>query len=74
MPATKATTLTFRLEPSFKETLCGAADRDHRSIANTVAVMMSEHCASVGIPIKDKHEPALRRQPNQSPVSDMSQP
>ena len=47
---------------------------DKASIANTVAVMMSEHCASVGIPIKDKHEPAHRRQPNQSPVSDMSQP
>ena len=52
MPATKATTLTFRLEPSFKETLRGAADRDHRSIANMNQVMIRVCCARMGVLIQ----------------------
>lgn len=54
MTTEKKTTLTFRLEPNIKEALCVAADRDHRSIANMVAVMIREHCARVGIPIQEK--------------------
>lgn len=54
MATTKTTTLTFRIEPNIKEALCTAADRDHRSIANMVAVMIREHCARVGIPIQEK--------------------
>ena len=54
MATEKTTTLTFRIEPNIKEALCTAADRDHRSIANMVAVMIREHCARVGIPIQDK--------------------
>ena len=60
MATNKTTTLTFRIEPNIKEALCIAADRDHRSIANMVAVMIREHCARVGIPIQDKQvSPAL---------------
>ena len=55
---TKTTTLTFRIEPNIKEALCIAADRDHRSIANMVAVMILEHCARVGIAIQVKQAPA----------------
>jgi hypothetical protein len=54
MATEKTTTLTFRIEPNIKEALCTAADRDHRSIANMVAVMIREHCARVGIVIQDK--------------------
>lgn len=54
MATTKTTTLTFRIEPNIKDALCTAADRDHRSIANMVAVMIREHCTRVGIPIQDK--------------------
>ena len=54
MATEKTTTLTFRIEPNIKEALCTAADRDHRSITNMVAVMIREHCARVGIPIQDK--------------------
>lgn len=54
MATEKTTTLTFRIEPSIKEALRIAADRDHRSIANMIAVMIREHCARVGIPIQDK--------------------
>jgi hypothetical protein len=53
MATEKTTTLTFRVEPNIKEALCTAADRDHRSIANMVAVMIREHCERVGIPIPD---------------------
>lgn len=61
MATEKTTTLTFRIEPNIKEALCIAADRDHRSIANMVAVMIREHCARVGISVQDKQalpEPA----------------
>ena len=57
MATTNTTTLTFRIEPNIKEALCTAADRDHRSIANMVAVMIREHCARVGIVIQDKQVP-----------------
>ena len=57
MATEKTTTLTFRIEPNIKEALCTAADRDQRSIANMVAVMIREHCARVGIPIQDKQVP-----------------
>lgn|GEM_PF-1943208 len=67
MATEKTTTLTFRIEPSIKEALCTAADRDHRSIANMVAVMIREHCARVGIPIRGKtdqlHKDALEPKP-----------
>ncbi len=53
MATEKTTTLTFRIEPNIKEALCTAADRDHRSIANMVAVMIREHCARVGIEIQE---------------------
>lgn len=45
MATQKTTTLTFRLEPNIKEALCIAADRDHRSIAHMVAVIIRKHCA-----------------------------
>lgn len=57
MASEKTTTLTFRIEPNIKEALCAAADRDHRSIANMVAVMIREHCARVGIEIQGKNLP-----------------
>lgn len=40
----KTSTLTFRLEPMLKEALCIAADRDHRSIASMVEVMIRGYC------------------------------
>lgn len=59
MATEKTTTLTFRIEPRIKEALCIAADRDHRSIANMVAVMILEHCARAGIPIEGKQVPPV---------------
>ena len=69
MATEKTTTLTFRIEPRIKEALCIAADRDHRSIANMVAVMILEHCARAGIPIEDKQAPPVpsARKPKSRP-------
>lgn len=51
MATAKTTTLTFRIEPGLKEALRTAADREHRSIANMVEVMVRDYCEREGIPI-----------------------
>ena len=43
-PATKTTTLAFRIEPALKEALPVAAKQGHRSIANMVEVMIRDYC------------------------------
>ncbi|MEW6283629.1 MAG: hypothetical protein AB1758_33770 [Candidatus Eremiobacterota bacterium] len=47
----KTATLSFRIEPGLKEALRVAAGQEHRSIANTVEVMIQEYCGRVGIEI-----------------------
>ena len=44
MATTKSATLTFRIEPELKEALRTAAEREHRSIANMVAVLIMDYC------------------------------
>ena len=51
MATGKTTTLTFRIEPALKEALRTAAEREHRSIANMVEVMIRDHCGREGIAI-----------------------
>lgn len=51
MATGKTTTLTFRIEPALKEALRAAANREHRSIANMVEVLIRDHCARNGIAI-----------------------
>ena len=57
MATAKTTTLTFRIEPELKEALRTAAEREHRSIANMVAVLIMDYCEHNGIPIG---EPAAK--------------
>jgi len=52
MPSTKTATLTFRIDPALKEALRTAAQREHRSIANMVEVLIRDHCGRHGIPIE----------------------
>jgi hypothetical protein len=52
MATAKTTTLTFRIEPELKEALRTAAQHEHRSIANMVAVMIMDHCERNGITIQ----------------------
>lgn len=41
--ATKTTTVTFRMAPDVKETLCISAEKERRSIANMIEVMILEY-------------------------------
>ena len=52
MATAKTTTLTFRIEPELKEALRTAAQNEHRSIANMVAVLIRDYCEQNGIPIE----------------------
>jgi hypothetical protein len=51
MGTAKTTTLTFRIEPGLKEALRTAADREHRSIANMVEVLIRDYCKRAGVVI-----------------------
>lgn len=53
MPAAKTTTLTFRVKPALKEALRSAAEREHRSIANMVEVLIRDYCSRKGIGISE---------------------
>jgi len=59
MASTKTTTLTFRIEPRLKEALRAAAARDHRSIANMVAVMIRDYCSRSGVAIEEPGAPII---------------
>ena len=54
MATAKTTTLTFRIEPNLKEALRTAADREHRSIANMVEVLIRDYCGRNGIAIPEQ--------------------
>jgi len=54
MSSGKTSTLTFRIEPTLKEALRIAAERDHRSIANMIEVMIRDHCGRNGITIPEQ--------------------
>jgi len=53
MAGTKTATLTFRIEPGLKEALRVAAEKEHRSIANMVEVMIREYCGRAGVAIAE---------------------
>lgn len=54
MATGKTSTLTFRIEPALKEALRAAAEREHRSIANMVEVLIRDWCGRNGIPIPEQ--------------------
>ncbi len=54
MATAKTTTLTFRIEPGLKEALRTAADREHRSIANMIEVLIRGYCGQNGITIQEQ--------------------
>ena len=59
MASAKTTTLTFRIEPELKEALRTAANNEHRSIANMVAVLIRDYCQHNDIPIPESQ--AIKR-------------
>lgn len=61
MASAKTTTLTFRIEPELKDALRTAAEQEHRSIANMVAVLIRDHCQQQGIEIDTQDAAANSR-------------
>ena len=47
MATSKTSRLTFRIEPGLKEAPRKAADREHRSIANMMQVLIRDYCRPV---------------------------
>ncbi|MCB1874816.1 MAG: hypothetical protein KDH88_02465 [Chromatiales bacterium] len=60
MATAKTTTLTFRIEPELKEALRTAAEREHRSIANMVAVLIMDYCEKNGIPVEKPKQAGMK--------------
>lgn len=56
MPKIKTATLNLRIDPRVKEGIRIAADKDHRSIANMVEMLIRRHCADSGIRIPGQNE------------------
>lgn len=56
MAPRKIATLNLRIDPNVKEALRTAANRDHRSIANMVEMLIREHCQNAGIKIPEQPE------------------
>jgi len=54
MATGKTSTLTFRIEPPLKEALRAAADREHRSVANMIEVLIRDYCSRNGIRIPEQ--------------------
>ncbi len=48
----KTATLNLRVDPLIKEAIRDAAERQHRSIANMVEMLIREHCKAEGFPVK----------------------
>lgn len=46
--ANKTTTVTFRMNPSVKEVLRAAAEKERRSVANMIEVMVLEYTKNMG--------------------------
>jgi hypothetical protein len=54
MAETKSTTLTVRVHPAVKEGLRVAAEKERRSLANMIEVMIRDYCARAGVALEEK--------------------
>jgi hypothetical protein len=54
MSPTKTATLNLRIDPMLKEGIRIAAEREHRSVANLIEVLIRQHCEQVGVPIPEQ--------------------
>lgn len=53
MKATKTETITVRIEPAVKAGLKEMAERERRSLANMIEVMILDYCGREGVPVAD---------------------
>jgi hypothetical protein len=56
MSRTKIATLNLRIAPGVKDAVRQAADREHRSVANMVEMLIRRHCDQHGIVIPDQSD------------------
>ena len=54
MPKTKIATLNLRIDPGVKEAVREAADREHRSVANMIEMLIRRHCDVLGIIVPEQ--------------------
>jgi hypothetical protein len=54
MVAKKTAALNLRIDPDIKEAIRIAANRERRSIANMVEMLIVHHCKEVGISIPEQ--------------------
>jgi len=54
LPPKKTATLNLRIDPAIKEAARIAAQKDNRSLANLVEVLIRRHCEKAGIPIPEQ--------------------
>jgi len=55
MSPKKTTTLNLRVDPAVKEAIKIAANRDHRSVANMIEMLIRKHCEQEDITIPEQH-------------------
>lgn len=55
MAGTKIATLNLRIDPGLKEAVREAADREHRSVANMVEMLIRRYCEESGIVIPEQN-------------------
>ncbi|SFM68480.1 Ribbon-helix-helix protein, copG family [Ectothiorhodospira mobilis] len=53
MKAAKTETITVRIEPAVKAGLKAMAERERRSIANMIEVMIRDYCGREGVEIPE---------------------
>jgi hypothetical protein len=53
MSETKSTTLTVRVHPAVKEGLRAVAEKERRSLANMIEVMIRQYCDKSGVKITE---------------------
>lgn len=54
MSPRKTTTLNLRVDPAIKEAVKEAANREHRSVANMIEMLIRKHCEQEGISIPEQ--------------------
>jgi hypothetical protein len=55
MPPKKTTTLNLRVDPAIKEAIKDAANREHRSVANMIEILIRQHCKNESITVYKQH-------------------
>jgi hypothetical protein len=61
MASAKIATLDIDIEPGLKAAVPTTAEREHRSIANMVAVMIRDYCGRNGVTIPEPDGPLNKK-------------